>query len=309
MVPVDGTFNSTVEQVRATVATGALGNGRHTAFLQAADTAGNWGVVSAAFFWVLDPAQSAHIAGIVTSAQTGAPLEAVVRAGSFATTSDPGDGSYDLAVLDGTYDVTAKAPGYAAATAPNVVAISGATTTVDFGLDPHPTQLLDDAEAGNIGWTADAPWAITTESSHSPTHSWSDSPGGNYGNGVVASLTSPAVNFGDTTDVELRFFHRYALELNWDYGYVEYSSDDGGSWHTVANYNGDLSSWQEAVFPLPALDGATDARVRFRFTSDGNTTRDGWHLDDISLTGVQTFTGFADGFESGDLSAWSASVP
>jgi bacillopeptidase F len=123
------------------------------------------------------------------------------------------------------------------------------------------------------------------------------------------SLTSPAINFGDTTAVELRFFHRYAMESGYDYGYVEYSTDDGASWHTVTSYSGNLSSWQEAAFALPSLDGATDARIRFRLTSDSSVTGDGWHIDDISLTGVQAFPGFADGFESGDTSAWSATVP
>ena len=309
MSPADGTFNAPQEWATVTLDTSGLATGRHTVFAVGRDASPAWGATGAALFWVLDPGQAAHIAGTVTSAGTGAPLEAVVSAGAFTTTSDPGDGSYDLVLLDGTYDVTAKAPGYAAATVADVVATTGSTTTVDFVLDPHPTQLLDDAEGGNIGWTADSPWAITTEMAHSQTHSWTDSPGGNYGDGVEVSLTSPAINFGGTTAVELRFFHRYALESGYDYGHVEYSTDDGASWQPITSYTGALSSWQEAVFLLPDLDGATDARIRFRLASDGWVGEDGWHIDDISLAGVQAFQGFEDGFESGDTSAWSATVP
>ncbi len=73
------------------------------------------------------------------------------------------------------------------------------------------------------------------------------------------------------------------------------------SWHEVATYTGTLSSWTRVEIPLPGLDGAGDARVRFRFTSDSNTNYDGWYIDDISLEGSL----FSDGFESGDTSAWS----
>jgi hypothetical protein len=309
MTAVDGTFNSTVEAVSAELSTVGLAAGRHTVFVHAADSAGNRGVVSAAFFWILDPATAAHIDGTVTSAAGGLPLAATVRAGSFATATDPGDGGYDLMLPDGTYDVTASAPGHVSATATGVVATGGSATTVDFVLEPHPRQLVDDVEGGNIGWVPDSPWAITTETAHSPTHSWSDSPGGDYGDGIDVALTSPAINLGDTTAVELRFFHRYAIETDWDYGYVEYSIDDGATWQTVTSYTGTLSAWQEAVLPLPELDGATDARVRFRLESDGSVNYDGWHIDDVTLTGEQLFPGFADGFESGDTAAWSATVP
>ena len=59
------------------------------------------------------------------------------------------------------------------------------------------------------------------------------------------------------------------------------------------------------------LDGAATAQVRFRLTSDTNTTRDGWHIDDILLEAGDIVSAviFTDGFESGDTSAWSNSVP
>src|SRR5690606_20315650 len=46
-------------------------------------------------------------------------------------------------------------------------------TTVSLAPD-----FYDDVEDGNIGWTAQSPWAITAEDSHSTSHSWTDSPGG-----------------------------------------------------------------------------------------------------------------------------------
>ena len=59
-------------------------------------------------------------------------------------------------------------------------------------------------------------------------------------------------------------------------------------------------AWRQA-----GLDGAADARVRFRYTSDSNTNYDGWYIDDISIEGAF----FADGFESGDTGAWTVTTP
>ncbi|MFK8015233.1 MAG: M14 family zinc carboxypeptidase [Gammaproteobacteria bacterium] len=52
MDPVDGSFNSDVEQVSATVATAGLAAGRHTVYVRGRDTSGQWGNVSAQFLFV-----------------------------------------------------------------------------------------------------------------------------------------------------------------------------------------------------------------------------------------------------------------
>jgi bacillopeptidase F len=111
------------------------------------------------------------------------------------------------------------------------------------------------------------------------------------------------------TGVSLSFWHRYAIESNYDYGYVEWSADGGLSWHTAATYTGTLSSWTRVEVALPGLEGAADARVRFRFTSDSNTSYDGWYVDDISLEGVFEVPLFSDGFESGTTGGWSGVLP
>ncbi|SEU27012.1 M14 family metallopeptidase [Stigmatella erecta] len=52
MNPVDGAFNATAEAVQATVFTAGLAPGRHTLFVEAQDSQGNWGVPSAVFLTV-----------------------------------------------------------------------------------------------------------------------------------------------------------------------------------------------------------------------------------------------------------------
>ncbi|PWB73996.1 MAG: hypothetical protein C3F15_08705, partial [Holophagae bacterium] len=128
----------------------------------------------------------------------------------------------------------------------------------------------------------------------SPTHSWTDSPGGNYGDNRNISLTSPVLNLTGMTGATLQFDHIYDLEAGWDYGHVEVSANGGTSWSTVASYSGvNHTTWETVAIEVPQLDGVANARVRFRLTSDTNTTEDGWHIDDIlvrAIAPVQDFT-------------------
>ena len=313
MTAVDGSFDTPVEAVEGTIATGGLGDGRHTVFLRARDAGGSWGAVSAFFFWVLDPAQAAHVAGSVTSAATGTPLAASVATGIFATSTDPATGTYDLMLPDGVYDVTASAEGYGPRTEAAVTATGGATTPLDFALTPFEIVLDDDVEGGNPGWTAEGQWAITAEASASPTHSWTDSPGGDYGDNWNQSLVSPSLPLFAVAGVVLEFDHIYELESGYDYGHVEVSADGGATWSTVATYNGMHGSpWLHESLVLPTLDHAASARIRFRIDTDWVVSEDGWHVDNIVVRGFEDLPPglvFYDGFEDGGSSAWSLSVP
>ncbi len=286
MAAADGSFDEKVEEVVATVDTTGLSAGRHILFVRGQDVNGNWGAVSAAFLYILDPNVSPIIEGFVRDASTNLPLAATVTANAFQANTDPASGYYHMLVISGTYDVSAAAPGFATATATGLVAHNYQTVQQDFYLSPVCAVLDDDVESGNLGWTAQSPWAITTEASHSPTHSWTDSPGSNYSNNRNISLTSPALDLSGYEGVTLSFWHIYDMEPNWDYGYVEYSTNGGGTWTQVAAYTGyDHETWTQETISLPALEGQANARIRFRFYSDGSQVADGWHLDDIVLSG------------------------
>ena len=313
MSAVDGVFDSSSETVTGSFASAGLADGRHSIFFRGQDSAGYWGTVRAAFVWVLDPSTAAHISGLVTDSATGLPVEATITTGAFSTASAPATGSYDLMVPDGTWDVTASAGGYGERTATGVVAVSGATTILDYALSPYEILLEDDVEGGVNGWTAEGQWAITDEASSSPTHSWTDSPGIEYGNYWDFSLTSPVLNLSDVSGVSLEFRHIYAFETSYDYGHVEYSTDGGSTWATATSFNGfRTSSWATEVIELPNLDHAAAARIRFRIDTDVNTTEDGWHIDDIVIRGFDDGPPgllFRDGFESGGVLAWTTTGP
>ncbi len=248
----------------------------------------------------------------MSDASSGAPLGAAVTIGAFEVASDPGTGFYSLQLPSGTYDVTASADGYVPATALDVALADLETVTVDLALEPLVPLLEDDVEAGNIGWTVEAPWAITDEAANSPTHSWTDSPGADYGDNVDSSLTSPEIDLTGFSGTLLSFRHIYDFESGFDNALVEVSTD-GSSWTTVRGFSQEnqTAAWILEEVPLPMLDGVATARFRFRVDTDGSVTEDGWHVDDVRLEAAAANISliFTDGFESGDTASWSSATP
>jgi carboxypeptidase T len=284
MDPSDGNFDQKVESIQATVDTTGLSLGRHTIFVESKDADGNWGVPTATFIYVVEPGVSPVIEGFVHAGGTDQPLAATVSAGLFNTTTDPSTGYYSMTVISDTYDLEVEAENYAPGYAHDVVAQDYHTVQQNFMLYPFCAIFSDNVENGNQGWTADFPWGITAASSHSPTHSWTDSPTGNYGNNLDIKLKSQVFNLRSYTGMRLNFWQKYQTELNWDYGMVEYSTN-GVNWTTIATYTGTQNLWSQVQLPIPALDGQDTGYIRFRFTSDTNTVYDGWYVDDISLEG------------------------
>ncbi len=316
MAASDGAFDELIEDVEVTLDTTGLDAGRHTLFVRGRDTTNPepvgepvFGAPGSAFLYVVDPASSPTLTGAVTDEGTGDPLAATVTIGPFTVATNPASGAYTLQVPAETYEVTAEAPGYGAQAA-TVTLEDFDNELLDFALRPLAVLLDDDVEGGNVGWTAQAPWAITTETAHSPTHPWTDSPGSNYGNNADTSLTSPVFDLTHSEGARLSFHHLFDFEDGFDAGRVEASTDGGASWTPVAIYTGEDQDlvWQAVELALPMLDGASEARVRFRLDSDDGVTRDGWHLDDLRLEAASDGTLFADGFESGNTSAWDVTV-
>lgn len=151
--------------------------------------------------------------------------------------------------------------------------------------------LFDNVENGQGGWTTGTTytgwqWTITTEDSNSPTRSWTDSPGGQYPPGASTWLVSPQYDFSAYDAVTLSFWHKYSTEAGYDYGFVEVSTDGGLTWgQPLAAYDGVQSAWTQATVNLTPLAHTANARFRFRFFSDPGVLDDGWHIDDIQVTG------------------------
>jgi len=166
---------------------------------------------------------------------------------------------------------------------------SGGSTQVTAQVEVmgEATLFEDMVESGNRGWSAvgkPAPtWGMTNARFASPSQAWTDSPGGNYGDFVDTSLVSPLFDLSGAGGVVLTFAHSYALESGFDYGSVEYSIDDGVNWKRAAAYTGPSPAFSQVRLTLDALAGQSRVRIRFRLTTDVDTTLDGWVVDDVRI--------------------------
>jgi len=151
------------------------------------------------------------------------------------------------------------------------------------------TMLIDSAENGFSNWSTNGTWNVTTVQYHSPVHSFTDSPSGNYSSNTNNSMTlNFPLNTSASPVVFLSFWHRYYTEALSDFCRIEVSSNNGTNWSEIISYNGNMQTWTYQYFDITSYcSGTPDVRVRFRLTSDNGINYDGWYLDDIKITGYQ----------------------
>ena len=174
-----------------------------------------------------------------------------------------------------------------------LVTDSVTTYSTAFSLNasvPLPRQdvFSNTVEGGDMGWTTGGypnSWAITTMDSHSPTHSWTDSPAGDYQNNTDNFVRTPAFDLTGLRHVKLSGWFKYGLESGWDYAYIEYSLDDGATWADtpLATFNG-FQDWSQLVIDASVLDNQPSVAFRFHLVSDGGVTEDGLYVDDVALS-------------------------
>ena len=146
----------------------------------------------------------------------------------------------------------------------------------------------DDMESGTDKWpTVEAPWALITSDSHSDTHCWTDSPGGNYARSNETRIVSRSIDLSTATAPLLSFWHHYAI-AHLDKGYVEISVS-GGPWTRLQTYQGDQDSWVNESIDLSAYAGLSDVRIRFFLDSHNDRqVADGWTIDDVTVFEART---------------------
>jgi len=174
----------------------------------------------------------------------------------------------------------------------NVGNASPLSNVVEGATDAAQVIFFDDAESpeSDEKWTADPPWARTTEDASPDGEpgvaggilSWTDSPGGEYGNNIDVSLTSVPFSLAEARGTFLIFDHKYDIESGYDYGYLGISTD-GATWTNLATYTGSEANWVTESFDLSDYDGEPSVQIRFRLTSDNTVTRDGWYVDDVGM--------------------------
>jgi hypothetical protein len=169
-----------------------------------------------------------------------------------------------------------------------------------------------------------------------PTAPWSVSPGagrtgaayatGAYGNNLCVPLTTPTIPLG--ANPQLQFWTRHEIENAWDKGELQITTNGGASWQRVpltypgnSSYTSDACNLGVGTF-FTGLESEYSAytadltvwanqnvSLRWLLSTDTSVNGAGWWIDEISITDYSVCTSngaiFADGFESGDTTAWS----
>lgn len=174
---------------------------------------------------------------------------------------------------------------------------SGYSAEASVSVGSVEVRFHDDMESGTGSWThagTGDPWQHGAplsgpSAAHSGTSLWGTNLAGNYGNSVNASLQTPAIDLSGLSAASLQFAHWYSIERNWDYGYVEISTD-GTSWTELARYTapgtgGQPVGWEQPLIDLTAYVGQT-VHIRFRLQSDSSVNYAGWYIDDVSVAGM-----------------------
>lgn len=178
-----------------------------------------------------------------------------------------------------------------------------------FKLD-HSNHLTDGLQAVRVSLPP-KPYVLDINRPYAGSYEW--------WSGMGDMLDRKLTRGFDLTGVasaHLNFLTWYDIEQDWDYGYVEVSTDGGGTWTALANelttntnpngnnagngITGASPGWIATSFDLTPFAGGP-VLVRFRYVTDAAVQGKGFCVDELAIPEI----GFYDGAEGG-LNGWTA---
>lgn len=137
-------------------------------------------------------------------------------------------------------------------------------------------------------------------------------PGGSFGvadvDGGPTVLTSPFLDFAEGDGFIVYSYWLFNDDL--DDGLVVEVSGDGTTWVEVQRHESSLGGWERASFRVSDFMGASDqTQVRFVVADDPNNSITEAAIDSFHAYRLNCGQSFEDGFESGDTSAWTVTIP
>ncbi|GAA1058801.1 immune inhibitor A domain-containing protein [Agromyces bracchium] len=208
---------------------------------------------------------------------------------------------------------------------PEVVNPGDDTRTIKVGQTSRPKKGTEDGIKVNL-----PDKVITLAEPHSGEEMWYTGADQDWAD-IRLSRTIADV----PADATLSMWNNYVIEEDWDYGFVEASTDGGSSWSELKVYaadgseastpdgyadpngrmsdyggkkyglTGDSHGWVEQHVDLSAYAGQT-IQVRLRLATDAAYQDRGWFADDFALKSGDT-TIWSDDVESGE-NGWTAEV-
>ncbi|SFN11055.1 choice-of-anchor B family protein [Dokdonella immobilis] len=194
------------------------------------------------------------------------------------------------------------------------------------------TPILSDTGASPISANVESPQHVAWEIVDTIAHGGSRSYYSGYNNSECLSIGTGPISLTSGQSPTLEFWTRFGIESGYDGGVVQISTNGGQDWTTITpvggypgTFNGNNTnacgfpnnsgaftgtaaanlSWSPKQFDLAAYAGQA-IQLRWRFSTDGGVTDQGWWIDDIRVSHAQVpgscSSGvdliFADGFEA-----------
>ncbi|MBI4746268.1 MAG: VCBS repeat-containing protein [Deltaproteobacteria bacterium] len=148
--------------------------------------------------------------------------------------------------------------------------------------------------SGAWGATGNA-YRCGEDAAYATTNGWSG--GAGYGNNWDEKLTISGIDLRGSSGASLLFKMRHDMEANYEFGYVEVSTNGGTTWTGIQTVTGVLQAWTLQNINLSSYVGNI-VSLRFRFVSDSSwSDQDGgydsstngfdgaFYLDDLAVSG------------------------
>jgi hypothetical protein len=307
----DGTFNSTVEDVQATIDTTGWSNGQHIVFVRGKDANNNWGAVSGVFINIDDTIQP-DTTPPSPDPMTWASVPAATGPTSISMTATT---ATDLNGVEYYFECTSTGCNDSGWQDSPTYEDTGLTASTTYtyrvkARDKSPNQNETDWSTNESATTDDAPvWTeLTYDDFESGWGNYSD--GGRdcrrYTGGTHAHQGIAAINIQDNSGTSSSFFYTSGVDVqtpgytqievdfwfkavsmeNGENFFVEYY--DGSTWHIIASYarGTDFNNnqfYNEIVY-IDEANYTFPTNMKIRFRCDASTNSDDVYIDEVKVS-------------------------
>ena len=139
---------------------------------------------------------------------------------------------------------------------------------------------------GDPVWEKGVPTGTSLNQVSSGTTAYATNLSGNHPDSSTSSLVSPCYDLSALESGTIGFFLGYELETNYDFIYLQYSTDNGQNWSTIDAYNGFDSELKEYTYDLNQSMFSENITFRFHMVADAYVNEEGAVIDDFSINGT-----------------------
>jgi len=190
--------------------------------------------------------------------------------------------------------------------------VSGSTTVHQYGTDYVE---LQGKQPLTFRFTGSTQVGLVDTTAHSGSYVWWSNRGDDSDMTLTRAFDLSEVSKATGEQLTLEFWAWYDIEEDWDYTYVEVSTDGGETWEILTTpsgvstnpngnsfgwaYTGNSGGWIQEQVDISAYAGQ-EILLRFEYVTDDAVNRPGFILDDVAVPEIGYFSDFEEG---GDGSA------